>query len=123
MGIRNAFDPIDPSELGPPAYTTVQASLFNRLRKSHGKNAGNLAWLLVRLAQPDHREHEDAIALILERDAASLAALLSIVGAARAAARPPGARAMLAAIVEALETAQVNAIDREKHESKKRAKP
>lgn len=121
MGIRNAFDPVDPKSLGTPVYTTVQASLFNRLRKSHGKNAGNLAWLLVRLAQPDHREHDEACQMILARDTAALAALSASVGEARTAARTDAARDMFATIVESLDFARDSARNRER-ETKKASK-
>ena len=120
MGIQNAFDPIAPEDLGPPVFTTVQASLFNRLRSTRGKNAGNLAWLLVRLAQPDHREHDDACTLILAQPLADLTALLSVVSGARAGAKRVAARDMLAAIADALETARAGAHTREK--SKKPSK-
>lgn len=114
MSIRDAFAPLSPDDIGTPAYVSVQASLFNRLRKQHGKNAGNLAWLLVRLAQPDHREHDEACAMIVARDSASLSALLSTVSTARDAARPAGARAMCEAIAEALVFARDGAKNREK---------
>ena len=109
MAIRNAFDPVDPLSLGTPAYTSVQASLFNRLRKTRGKTAGDLGWLLVRLGQPDHREHAEACDTIMTRPASELAALSAVVVAARDSLKGPGPRELCSAILEVLSSAHASA--------------
>ncbi len=112
MAIGDAFLPPDFSRSTATAVaTSVQCSLYQRLRKSHGNRAGALAWLLVRLAQPDHREHEEAFDSLLSQPMPALAALSTIVGSARAAAGPgkPGVRELFDAIAVALETARAAA--------------
>lgn len=55
---------VRPEDLLPPAQTSVQSSLYQRLRKPRGRQAGTVAWLLVRAAQPDHAHHADALAAL-----------------------------------------------------------
>ncbi len=105
MAIRDAFLPIDPSTLGTPVAQSVQCSLYMRLKKTHGKNAGSLGWLLVRLGQPEHREHDEAIEMIMGRPSADLVALSSVVGSARAAAKTPAARDLCGAVIEVINLA------------------
>lgn len=107
MSIRDAFIPAGPDDVGVPFYVSIQASLYNRLRRSRGKAAGSLGWLLVRLGQPGHREHAEAVELVSDRPTADLAALSLIVGAARAAARTAPARELCDAILLELDTASV----------------
>ena len=109
MAIKNAFDPIDPLSLGTPAYQTVQASIYGRLRKTRGKTAGDLGWLLVRLGQPSHREHEEALETIMTRPASELAALSTVVVAARDSLKGPGPRELCVAILEVLSSAHASA--------------
>lgn len=115
MAIKDAFLPPDFSHSQATlAATSVQCSLYQRLRKTYANRAGSLAWLLVRTVQPDHREHEEAMAEVMARDAATLAALSLVVSAARAAAKTEDARVMCATILEGLKEATLNARDREK---------
>jgi hypothetical protein len=55
-----AFDAPNPLSMLSPAMTSVQSSLYQRLRRSRGSKAGEVAWLLVRLVQRDHRDHKAA---------------------------------------------------------------
>ncbi len=110
MAIGDAFLPPDfSSSRATAAATSAQCSLYQRLRKSHGNRAGALAWLLVRLAQPDHREHEEACEAVMAQSPADLTALLAVVRVACGAARAPGARDILVAISTVLETAFASA--------------
>ena len=58
---------------------SVQASLYQALRPTFRSNSGHAGWALVRLAQPDHREHlaslETAAKLSTSQRAACLAAI------------------------------------------------
>ena len=110
MAIRDAFLPPDFSRSrATSAATSVQCSLYQRLRKSHADRAGALGWLLVRLGQPEHREHDEALETIMTRTPAELAALSSVVGAARAAAKGAGASEICDAILEVMASAQASA--------------
>jgi hypothetical protein len=57
-----ALDAPDASTLLPSATQSVQSSLYQRLRRTRGRRAGQVGWLLVRTAQPDHAAHADALA-------------------------------------------------------------
>lgn len=109
MAISDAFLPPDPNSLGAPVAQRVQCAIYMRLKKTHGNRAGALGWLLVRLGQPDHREHDEALDTIMTRAPSELAALSSAVGAARAAAKAPGAVELCVAILEVLASAQASA--------------
>jgi hypothetical protein len=102
MAIKDAFLPIDPSTLGTPVAQSVQCALYMRLRKTHGKNAGNLGWLLVRLGQPNHREHDEACSAIMTRPSDELATLTIAVTSARTAAKTADARELCVAILDVL---------------------
>lgn len=102
----SAFDPPDPSSLGTPAVQSVQASLYLRLKKARGNKAGDIGWLLVRLAQPEHPRHESAIAAI---SALCVADLRGLAATARATLAAPkisaraDARELAGAVVSALD--------------------
>lgn len=68
-----------------PAVTSLQTSLFSRLRRGYGRSAGTLGWLLVRLGQPDHGDYEAACEALRARPSTELLSLLGTVRAARAA--------------------------------------
>ncbi len=102
----SAFDPPDPSSLGTPAVQSVQASLYLRLKKARGNKAGDIGWLLVRLAQPDHPRHEPALAALSALGVGDLRALAVTARATCAApkiAARADARELAAAIVEQLQ--------------------
>lgn len=40
--------------------SSVQTSLFCALRQPLRHNAGRMAWALIRLVTPEHRDHDDA---------------------------------------------------------------
>jgi hypothetical protein len=109
--IGDAFLPPDPASLGVPALSTLQTSLFNRLRKTYGNRSGAMSWLLVRLAQPSHRDHMAALTAIEAQPTATLSALSLVVAAARAAlvARVPGVGPIADQIIETLRIASTGA--------------
>ncbi len=76
-----AFDKPAANSLMTPAAQSVQASLYGRLKKKHGNNSGMLGWLLVRAAQPDHKQHAYAIEKLNDQTVADLAALLDVAEA------------------------------------------
>lgn len=87
------------ARLDRSAVISVQMSLWRRLHPGRsGADAGALSWLLIRLAQPDHRDHVEACRAISACALPHLAALLSIVRGARDAARSGPARELAARI-------------------------
>lgn len=109
MSISRAFDPPSHSPLVGAVAQSVQSSLWQRLKPAYRDRAGDLAWLLVRLGQPSHREHDEAVTAIMLRPASELAALSSAVGAAPRSPRSADASALVAAILEVLSAAQASA--------------
>ncbi len=107
MSIKDAFDPPDFTRVrSASAATSVQSSLYQRLRKTRGDKAGSLGWLLVRLGQPDHREFDDALEAIATRPLSDLVAFSALVSGARAAAKAPGASELCDAILNELDGAR-----------------
>lgn len=103
---ESAFDAPDPSSLGTPAVQSVQASLYLRLKKSRGNKAGDIGWLLVRSAQPEHPRHPAALAALSSLGLEGLRALAATARATSAApkiAARSDARALAQAIVDALD--------------------
>ncbi len=113
MTISRAFDPPSPGALASDVARSVQSSIFQRLRPRYKDRAGDLAWLIVRLGQPEHREHEEAFDLMLARPLSDLTALLSVVRAPARAPRSAAAVALVAAIAEAIETAMASVAARQ----------
>lgn len=109
MSISRAFDPPSQAPLAGAVAQSVQSSLWQRLKPTYRDRAGDLAWLLVRLGQPSHREHDEAIETIMGRPASELAALSSVVAAPSRARRNADASALVAAILEVLSAAQASA--------------
>jgi hypothetical protein len=64
-----------------------------------------IGWLLVRLAQPQHRDHEAAIAAIERRPLAELVDLRAVVAAARSAAASDAVRDLADLVIAALDDA------------------
>ncbi len=102
MSISRAFDPPAVGALPGSVAQSVQSSLWQRLKPTYRDRAGDLAWLLVRLGQPDHREHGEACDAIMARPASELAALSGFVGAAPRGPRSAEAAALVAVILEVL---------------------
>lgn len=80
-----AFDAPSPDSLLRPAVTCLQASLYGRLKKRYGNKAGDLGWLLVRLAQPSHRDHASAMRALESRSSEDFGAMLEAVKGAETA--------------------------------------
>ena len=89
------LQPLSPDELAAElagkasrsAVVAVQMSLWRRLSKGRPRGrAGSLAWLLVRLGQPSHREHRNACASADELEGAALAELRAAARATATAA-------------------------------------
>jgi hypothetical protein len=97
-----AFDPPDPATLLPSPVQSIQSSLYQRLRRSYGRQAGTVGWLLVRLAQPKHRDHASAVASVSALPRGPLGALAACARATLDAATRPDARELAAGIVTAL---------------------
>ncbi len=96
----------DTSNVVTPSIQSVQSSLYQRLKRTHGKNAGTVGWLLVRASQPTHRHHADALAALSTLAPPALAALTSTVRAMLGAPTIAGradSRELAQGIVEALE--------------------
>ena len=74
----SAFDAPDPATLGTPAVQSVQSSLYLRLKKSKGNKAGDIGWLLVRAAQPEHDRHASALAALSSQGTAGVRALVAV---------------------------------------------
>jgi hypothetical protein len=92
------LQPLSPDELAADqavkasrgAVVAVQMSLWRRLSKGRPRGrAGSLAWLLVRLGQPSHREHRNACASADDLEGAALVELLAAVRATASAATGP----------------------------------
>ncbi len=81
----SAFEPPTPGSTGVSFVQTVQSSLYMRLKKTHGSKAGAMAWMLVRLGQPDHDQSLEANEAI-SRNPAAISGLLAV---ARATAGAP----------------------------------
>ncbi len=65
------------------AVHSVQASLYVRLKKRYVGKSGDVAWLLVRLAQHDHPQHSEARDVLLNRGIDELRELGRHVAATR----------------------------------------
>lgn len=101
----HAFDAPEPSTLGVSGIQSVQSSLYLRLRKTYGNKSGTMGWLLVRLAQPEHADHQAAFDALSSRPQ-TLGGLLRIARATLASpniASKPAARDVAGAVVSALE--------------------
>ena len=109
MSISRAFDAPSTEPLPAAVAQSVQSSLWQRLKPKYRDRAGDLAWLLVRLAQPEHREHDEACEAIMARSSEDLADLLSVVCAAPRAPRNPSAAAMVRDVASVIETAIASA--------------
>lgn len=90
-------DPSDPfappskaSRLAASAPSRVQTSLFGALRP-HYATSGKVAWMLVRLGQPQHVEHAASMVSLGERGAPELRRLLLAVEASTASPRADAA--------------------------------
>lgn len=99
---ENAFRAPTPGSTRTSAQQSVQASLYGRLKRRYGDTAGDVGWLLIRAAQPEHRDHEEARAMLASREADELAFLASV---ASASVRAMAARAECAALAEAVRKA------------------
>ncbi len=107
MTISRAFDPPDfAAAAAVDSAKSVQTSLFQRLKKKYGNRAGDLGWLLVRLGQPQHREHGAALDAIVTRPVEELTLFQSLVSAASSAAKTQGARDMCGVILTSLHWAE-----------------
>ena len=87
-----AFAPRDPSELARDAARAatawVQSSLFNRLKRAFGtSNAGTIAWMMLRAADPSHADHDAACEALKARSGRELAELWSAAEGCEKAAR------------------------------------
>jgi hypothetical protein len=98
MTISKAFDPPSDAPAFSPAQR-VQCAIFRRLRPRYRDRAGDLGWLLVRLGQPEHREHEAAVEGVLTRSLAELTYLLEVIRTTRSMAKTADARAFCDAII------------------------
>jgi hypothetical protein len=105
MSISRAFDPPTPGPLSTSVAQSVQSSLYQRLRKTYKDRAGDVGWLLVRLGQPDHREHDEACQAVNARSLADITAFLAVVRAAPRSRRTPAADDLVRAIADVLELA------------------
>lgn len=84
----------------------MQSSIYARLKKTHGNKSGAMAWLLVRLGQPDHDAYQEAFDA-LSRNPSALSSLLVVARATAAApvvGRRKEARELAEEIVTALES-------------------
>lgn len=94
---------VTPRERAHAAAAAVQTSLFGRLRKARGSAvAGRLAWMLVRLAQPDHVDSGAACEALRGFTDADVRLFLEVAKAAAVTAKREGAAEVAAAVVEAL---------------------
>lgn len=85
-----------------PATQSVQSSLYRRLVRTHGKAAGDVGWMLVRAAQPGHRDHRSAVQALQRLELPSLRELSTVVAAS---ARAMGAREDCAALCRRISAA------------------
>jgi hypothetical protein len=107
------LDPATPTDLAVSAVTSVQTSLFSRLRRELGAKAGIVSWCIVRAGQPDHCDHEAALATLRQLDPATLDRYAATARAALAGPRLAGVgqQAVLRAILVQLSAIAVDAAD------------
>ncbi len=94
--MTNRFDaallPATPHELvtEKPWLQRVQSSLYRRLASTYGNSrAGLVSWLLIRLAQPSHRDHRSCAESLASRHRERSSELAALVVAARGARGAP----------------------------------
>lgn len=81
---------------------SVQASLYQRLRKTWGLRAGHIAWAVVRAGQDYHEGHAVAVAQLGNASASQLAEIISVVRATKAKPKNDICRDLCADILDAL---------------------
>lgn len=99
----DAFAPRDPSELAAAraaaavraATLSLQSSLYNRLRVEFGNaNAGVIAWMLIRAADPLSPHHDAACVAMAARTSREVGSLFEAAEGALNAAKGPEAAAL-----------------------------
>lgn len=68
------------------AVSSVQTSLYLRLKKRHGKGAGLISWSLIRLGQENHDDHAAALEALGRRSSSELSEVMEAVRLTRAKA-------------------------------------
>lgn len=61
------------------AVSSVQTSLYLRLKKRHGKGAGLISWSLIRLGQENHSDHLAAVEALGRRSSEELSEVVDAV--------------------------------------------
>lgn len=93
--------------------TSLQSSLYVRLRGRYGAGAGRIAWALVRLAQPAHAAHVTSRETLAAAGGTARGELRGHVERSRGAARGAGAdewRRMCDVILAALDVIRADAL-------------
>jgi len=97
---------VTPRERAHAAACSVQTSLFGRLRRGRsGSNAGRLAWMLIRAAQPDHVECGDALNALAATSTEDLRVWLIAARGARDSLKSAAAAAVAGDVACAVEAA------------------
>ncbi len=95
-----------PREEGAVAVSSVQTSLFSRLKRAKGGPlAGKLSWMLVRAGTPGHPDSEAALAALATFPITDLRMFAIVAAAARDSLPGVAARALAAGVVGAVEGA------------------
>lgn len=81
---------------------SVQASLYQRLRKTWGLRAGHIAWAVVRAGQDFHDGHAAAMAQLGNASAAQLGEIIVAVSATRAKPKSDTCRELCDNILDTL---------------------
>jgi hypothetical protein len=102
----DAFAPPSPEELSASqarsAVSSLQTSLYQRLRGRYMGRSGSVGWTLIRASQATHPDREAARAALARLPASELAELLLVARRARDAARNDAWRKAAAAVVAVL---------------------
>jgi hypothetical protein len=95
---------VTPREAAHAAATSVQTSLFGRLRKARGSAvAGRVAWMLVRLGQGDHADSGAACEALQGFADSDVRTFLLLAHATRDSLRAGPGAALAGAVAAALE--------------------
>ncbi len=91
----DAFDPPTPLQLSrhraSGALAGVQTSLYANLKWRYPVKSGTVAWMLVRLAQPDHEEFSSSRGAISKRDGEDIVLLVEAVKKTKRSKKGDGA--------------------------------
>lgn len=81
------------------AQQSLQSSLYQRLKRSRGAAAGQIGWMLLRLAQYEHRDHDEAADTFCALSKTDQRALLAIARDAARAMKTSESRELADAVI------------------------